>query len=120
MPLTAPATLTSTRTAKTPLFATDGLFAPVAAADVVIVNDGTLAILANNTDSVSHTVTVDIGKTVEGHTAAAKSYTLLAGELVVLGPYPAEIYNQRSGANAGKLVFHVSHATVKVQLLRLG
>lgn len=119
MSLTAPAVLQSTRSTFTPLFLSADMF-NVVATDIPILNDGAVAILVQNKDAADpHTVTVSIGETVEGETVDPETYAIPLTSLAIIGPFPPEIYNQRSGLNAGKLVFQVDDADLVVQLLRI-
>jgi hypothetical protein len=88
--------------------------------DMIVANDGAVVILVQNKDSDDpHTLTVAIGQTIEGQTVAAKTYSIPKATMHVLGPFPPEVYNQRSGLNAGKLVFQADDADLVVQLLRI-
>lgn len=76
-------------------------------------NDGHTILVADNTDTASHTVTVHITRTVDGVAPAAKVFTIAAGTTEYLGPFSPQDYGTT-------LDYDVDSATVTILPLRLG
>lgn len=66
------------------------------AADTVngnsVTNDGSVLLIADNTDTASHTVTIALPGKVDGQTVASRTVTIAAGTTSILGPYPPQYY----------------------------
>ena len=67
---------------------------PVADAvnDHQMVNNGATLILVENTDAAAHNAEAVIEQTVDGQAVAVLPYVIPANSMVVLGPYPRDIY----------------------------
>lgn len=71
-------------------------------------NGGRMFVELNNTDTVSHTVTVDVPGAIDGQTVADRSYALAAGEVRNVGPWPVNVYG-------GSLSLTVDSALVELR-----
>lgn len=60
-------------------------------------NDGQLTVLRIKTAGTGLTLTVQIAKTVDGKTVTNPTYVIGTNAELVIGPFPAEIYNQADG-----------------------
>jgi uncharacterized membrane protein YgcG len=96
---------------------TDGS-APVAtAADVAngnsTANDGAVVLVARNTDTNPHTLTVHITRQVDGVTPAAKTFSIAAGTTEYIGPFTPNDYSLT-------LTYDLDSSTVTILPLRAG
>lgn len=65
-----------------------------------IPNDGSTGLVVTNTGATSHTLTVAITKKVDGQGVTAKTWTLTAGAVLGIGPFPVDEYSAKLQVNA--------------------
>ncbi|MGW1998486.1 hypothetical protein [Embleya sp. NPDC001921] len=58
----------------------------------IVVNNGRTWLEVENAGATSRVLTINIAKTVDGQTPAAKTYSLAAGAFRRIGPFPTDIY----------------------------
>lgn len=75
-------------------------------------NDGQVLLLADNTDTASHTVTISLPGKVDGQAVTSRAATVAAGATVLLGPYPPQYYGST-------LSITCDSATVKLAALHV-
>jgi hypothetical protein len=82
----------------------------------IVINDGEVIVVAMNTDSISHTVTLVIAQNaVDGQTVANRSVTVPANTVMLIGDFPPTIYQQ--GAT-GTMYLNVDSSLVKFFAIR--
>lgn len=75
-----------------------------------IQNDGATVLVVKNTDTASHTLTINIVEKVDGQTVPAKTWTLAASAEKAVGPFDPAVYGGRlqvNGDNAGLKILPV-------------
>jgi hypothetical protein len=72
-------------------------------------------LIIQNSGASPYTVTVYAGTDPYGRTGAITAYSLAAGDLVVLGPFPSEIWAQTNG----KINVDCSNIAIKYAVLRV-
>lgn len=95
-----------TLTADTPTVQQEQIQGGVALDDTdgaMFVNTGDTRAVLVNTGAAAHDVTFVTPQTVRGLAVADKTYTVLPGEALNVGPFPTTQFNQRSGDNKGKV-----------------
>lgn len=60
-------------------------------------NDGKMTFLEIENGVTEFTLTVQVAKTVDGQAVTNQTYTVGASKDYMLGPFPADIYNQSDG-----------------------
>lgn len=93
------------------------ILAPSTAADAtngnVVANDGATVLIMLNSDSATHTLTVQLAGGVDGATAGPKTYTLpVSATRQWVGVFPVQYFGNQ-------LLFNVDSALVNVQAVSL-
>lgn len=104
---------------KTSVYSAGAADLTMTAADVANKEQTTLTgdelVVAHNTDSGAHTVTITSIADSNGRTGNIASYSLAAGDYVVFGPFEMDGWRQADGA----LYFEADSATVKFGVIRV-
>jgi hypothetical protein len=95
-------------TVDTPLHASDG---------AMFSNDGNTRLWVKNSGAGTHVVTIVTTKSVGGLAVADAAFSILAGDYAVLGPFPPDIYNQKSGDDKGKVYVDSDNTESEVTIL---
>jgi hypothetical protein len=80
-------------------------------------NDGNTRLWVKNSGSGAHVVTIVSTKTVAGLAVADAAYTVGAGKYAILGPFPPDLYNQKSGNDKGKVYVDSDNTESEVTIL---
>lgn len=80
--------------------------------DHQMVNNGVTLILVENVGASTRNAEAVIEQTVDGEAVDVLNYSILAGDMVVLGPYPREIYGDL-------LLFNTDHADLQLRAFSL-
>lgn len=92
----------------------EGLQPVYTAADALgstIPGDGDVILHVINADASPTTVTITTGGTLLGEAVADKAVVIPAGEDRLIGRFPASLYNQASGDDAGLVYIDYSNVT---------
>jgi len=80
-------------------------------------NDGRTRLWMKNAGAGVHVVTVVTPRTIEGLAVADKTYSVAAGKYAVAGPFRRDLYNQPSGADAGKAYVNTDGTGTEVTIV---
>lgn len=74
----------------------------------MVPNDGRVIIMAENTDTVGHTLTAVIPGTVDGIAQPDRTEDIAAGALLSFGPYPVADYGNTLGIDTSSNLVNLS------------
>lgn len=83
----------------------------------MFVNNSKTRVLARNAGAASHTITFVATKTVAGLAVPSKVFTLLPGVTATYGPFEGDTFNQRSGADVGKVYVNANGTESEVEIV---
>jgi hypothetical protein len=83
-------------------------------------NGGDVLLAVENLNAADCTVTVVSPRTVDGLAVSDLTVVVSQDEVMLIGPFPRDTFNQPSGDDAGKVYVNLSHVDdLKVAALRL-
>jgi len=83
------------------------------------VNDGATYLYARNVDVVNPaSITVLVGRTVDGQTVASKVLSVTTNGQRLFGPWPVDVYNQPTAPT--KVYFDVGDVDLRLSIWKLG
>lgn len=77
-----------------------------------IVNDGNTGVVVTNTGSTSHTVTINLFRTVDGQAVTPRIVSISAGETRAFGPFSTADYGN-------SLQIDVNHAEITLRAYKM-
>src|SRR5260221_8614865 len=101
-----------------------GAFLAEVAADVsngnMFANAGGVFVLARNADgAATHTVTLVTPGKIDGLDIADPAVVVPISGTLLIGPFPTNLFNNLSGADAGKVYISADSAQIKLTVYRL-
>lgn len=85
---------------------------PVASDNYLWVNSGNAILVVRNTNASTRTLTIKRHSTFDGEAVADRTITIPAlTALVIVGPFPTNIYNAKTGGDVGKASFSFNAIT---------
>lgn len=86
----------------------------------VVANNGEVFLIARNADgSNAHTVTLVTPGTVGGLAVSDQAISVALSSTKLIGPLDPDVYNQQSGADAGKVYVDVDSSQLKLSAYRM-